>query len=224
MALRAFWVILVGETPTSFRAKVREDLVPTLRQLQRTQDKVTLRWFERGRIWDSPQQAIGVAKLASTTARERRSKEWRPGGDHRDPKARFELTRDQKRAKFKREHREERTREQHEERPRERREERMRETPRHRPDDRSHERRRDHPRDRAHDRPFGKPRGERPDQPRSPFASRPAGPPGPPRPPKAQKPDGPRFERPESPFGSRGSKRPWNKPRGTRQAKPRKPR
>jgi hypothetical protein len=98
----SFWVILIGKTPTSFRGKVREDLVPTLRQLQRTQSDVTLRWFERGKVWESPEAAIGAAKLAATAARERRTKEWRPGGEHRDPKARFELTRDQKRAKFKR--------------------------------------------------------------------------------------------------------------------------
>jgi len=100
---RSFWVILIDKTPTSFRAKVREDLVPALRQLQRTQSGVTLRWFERGRIWESPEAAIGAAKLAETERREERSKDWRPGGVHRDPKARFELTRDQKRAKFKRE-------------------------------------------------------------------------------------------------------------------------
>src|SRR6187402_1798503 len=98
----SFWVILIGNTPTSFRGKEREDLVPTLRQLQRTQSDVTLRWFERGKVWESPEAAIGAAKLAATTAREKRTKEWRPGGEHRDPKARFELTRDQKRAKFKR--------------------------------------------------------------------------------------------------------------------------
>lgn len=102
-APHSFWVILIGKTPTSFRAKAREDLVPTLRQLQRTQSDVTLRWFERGKVWESPEAAIGAAKLAATAARERRTKEWRPGGEHRDPKARFELTRDQKRAKFKRE-------------------------------------------------------------------------------------------------------------------------
>ena len=101
-APRSFWVILIDTTPTSFRAKMREDLLPTLRQLQRTQSGVTLRWFEGGKVWESPEGAIGAAKLAATEAREKRPKEWRPGGEHRDPKARFQLTRDQKRAKFKR--------------------------------------------------------------------------------------------------------------------------
>lgn len=100
-----FWVVLIGKTPTSFHAKEREDLLPTLRQLQRTQKDVSLRWFERGKVWESPEAAIGAAKLAETEAREKRTKEWRPGGEHRDPKARFEMTRDQKRAKFKRDER-----------------------------------------------------------------------------------------------------------------------
>lgn len=100
-----FWVVLIGKTATSFHAKEREDLLPTLRQLQRTQEGVSLRWFERGRVWESPEAAAGAAKLAETEAREKRTKEWRPGGEHRDPKARFEMTRDQKRAKFKRDER-----------------------------------------------------------------------------------------------------------------------
>lgn len=107
------WVILIGDVPTSFRAREREDLVPTFKQLQRTQPEVTLRWFERGKVWESPAAARGAALLAATEAKERRArrapsaapargKDWRPGGEHKDPKARFELTRDQKRAKFKR--------------------------------------------------------------------------------------------------------------------------
>lgn len=107
------WVILVGDVPTSFRAREREDLVPAFKQLQRTQPTVALRWFERGRVWESPDAAQAAIKLAATAAREkrprrepgaepRRGRDWRPGGEHKDPRARFELTRDQKRAKFKR--------------------------------------------------------------------------------------------------------------------------
>jgi hypothetical protein len=107
------WVILVGTVPTSFRAKEREDLVPTFKQLQRTQPEVTLRWFERGRVWENPDAARAASLLAAEAAKVRRprrdpelgpprGKEWRPGGEHKDPRARFELTRDQKRAKFKR--------------------------------------------------------------------------------------------------------------------------
>jgi len=107
------WVILVGNVPTSFRAKEREDLVPTFKQLQRTQPEVALRWFERGKVWENPDAARAASLLAAEAAKVRRprrdpalgpprTKEWRPGGEHKDPRARFELTRDQKRAKFKR--------------------------------------------------------------------------------------------------------------------------
>ncbi len=100
MARHAYWVILVGATPTAFRSSTRDVLVPTWRQLQRTQQDVTLRWFERGRLWESPEAARFGLRAKSPDAEKRRA-DWRPGGDHRDPRARFELTRDQKRARFK---------------------------------------------------------------------------------------------------------------------------
>jgi hypothetical protein len=95
-----FWVILAGNTPTAFRANYKEELLPILTQLRRTQSEVSIRWFARGRLWDSPIEehaALKTARLAPRT----RPREWRPGGTHKDPKARFELTRDQKRARFK---------------------------------------------------------------------------------------------------------------------------
>ncbi len=95
-----FWVILAGATPTSFRARNREDLLPTLYQLQRTQSDVTLQWFERNRLWPSPADAR-QALLARRARKPGRPAGWRPGGEHRDRRERFQLTRDQKRARFK---------------------------------------------------------------------------------------------------------------------------
>lgn len=96
----SYWVIVAGAQPTSFRARHAEDLLPTLRQLQRTQPGAALKWFERGRFWDSKEAAAAQAR-----ARRRppdRGPDWRPGGNHADPRARYKLTRDQKRARFKR--------------------------------------------------------------------------------------------------------------------------
>jgi hypothetical protein len=97
---RAFWIIVQGSTPTAFRARRAEDLLPTLHQLQRTQPDTYLRWFDRGRFWESP-EAEREAFLAGRRASSSRNREWRPGGAHADPRARFKLTRDEKRARFK---------------------------------------------------------------------------------------------------------------------------
>lgn len=94
------WVIVVGQTATSFRARRRDDLIPTLRQLQRTQPDVDLRWFDRGQLWNSPEQARDALRAQRQAPRDR-GPDWRPGGSHKDPRAQFALTRDQKRARFK---------------------------------------------------------------------------------------------------------------------------
>jgi hypothetical protein len=96
----SFWIIVAGTTPTSFRARRSEDLLPTLRQLQRTQPDTVLRWFERGRLWDSP-EAAEEEQIAHRRTAKTRQRDWRPGGDHADPRARFKLPRDEKRARFK---------------------------------------------------------------------------------------------------------------------------
>src|SRR6185503_5480492 len=96
---RPFWIILAGSTPTAFRSRHREDLLPTLHQLQRKQADVVLRWFDRGRVWESPEEARDALK--AQRQEDRRPREWRPGGTHRDPRQRYELSRDQKRARFK---------------------------------------------------------------------------------------------------------------------------
>jgi hypothetical protein len=95
-----YWVILDGDSPTAFRANVREELVPTMVQLQRTNPNVTIRWFARGRLWESQVEERDALR-AARTAPNTRTRDWRPGGTHKDPRARFELTRDQKRARFK---------------------------------------------------------------------------------------------------------------------------
>lgn len=100
MAVRAFWLIVDGSVPTAFRARRREDLLPTLHQLQRTQPTVALVWFERGRSWESPAAAKEAFEIRRRTARERKP-DWRPGGSHADPRAKYAVSRDEKRARFK---------------------------------------------------------------------------------------------------------------------------
>ena len=95
------WVIVAGAEPTAFRSRYAEDLIPTLKQLQRTQPDVSLKWFERGRLWLSP-EAARDALLARRQAPTSRGRDWRPGGQHKDPRAKYDVSRDEKRARFKR--------------------------------------------------------------------------------------------------------------------------
>lgn len=97
---QGWWIIVDGAVATAFRAREAGVLLPTLRQLQRTQPGVALKWFERGKVWATPEEAR-AALTAARTSRERRPRHWRPGGEHRDRRQQFALTRDQKRARFK---------------------------------------------------------------------------------------------------------------------------
>lgn len=99
----AFWVIVTGSSPTAFRAREKEDLLPTLHQLRRTQPDAIVRWFDRGQLWDSPIQAMEALRASRGRKKvQGRTRDWRPGGSHVDPKAKYKRTRDEKRAQFKR--------------------------------------------------------------------------------------------------------------------------
>jgi hypothetical protein len=84
----AYWTILIDQKPTAFRAREREELLPTLNQLRRTSSDVVMKWFARGRVWESP-EAERAALRTPKLPQERRGREWRPGGLHRDPRDRF---------------------------------------------------------------------------------------------------------------------------------------
>ena len=84
----AYWTILIDDKPTAFRAREQEELLPTLHQLRRTNKDVVLKWFARGRLWETP-EAAQAASHAAAPAREKRGHEWRPGGAHKDPRDRF---------------------------------------------------------------------------------------------------------------------------------------
>jgi hypothetical protein len=92
----AYWTIILEGKPTAFRAQHRDDLLPTFKQLQGKHPDIVMKWFARGRLWESPTEAQAVLRHH----RERRPREWRPGGEHRDPRARFDVPRDEKRRRF----------------------------------------------------------------------------------------------------------------------------
>ena len=84
----AYWTILIDDKPTAFRAREHEELLPTLQQLRRTNNAVVLKWFARGRLWDTPEAAQAASHLPAPL-REKRGHDWRPGGAHKDPRDRF---------------------------------------------------------------------------------------------------------------------------------------
>jgi hypothetical protein len=84
----AYWTILIDNAPTAFRARDAQELLPTLNQLKRTNQNVVMRWFSGGQLWDSPEAARDARRRPKTI--EKRGRDWRPGGQHRDPRARFE--------------------------------------------------------------------------------------------------------------------------------------
>src|SRR5579872_6232385 len=84
----AYWTILIDQKPTAFRAREREELLPTFHQLQRKNGDVVMKWFARGRLWESPEEAQ-AAQRAPRPPEEKRRSDWRPGGTHQDPRDRF---------------------------------------------------------------------------------------------------------------------------------------
>lgn len=97
MARGAFWTIIVDDQPTAFRATARDDLLPTLKQIQRQHATAVIRWFQRGRLWDTPGDAQDARRPVGA---ERRGAGWRPGGAHKDPRDKYKLPRDVKRKRW----------------------------------------------------------------------------------------------------------------------------
>src|SRR5579864_1702339 len=98
----AYWTILIDQKPTAFRAREADELLPTLNQLKRKNTDVVMKWFARGRLWDSQTAEREAFTTRADRPAERRNQDWRPGGEHKDPRARFDK---EKRRRDKREQR-----------------------------------------------------------------------------------------------------------------------
>ena len=68
----------------------------------RTLAKAALDSKNRYSLSEETESAAQQARLARARAAKSRGRDWRPGGEHKDPRAKYKLTRDQKRARFKR--------------------------------------------------------------------------------------------------------------------------
>ena len=56
----AYWTILAGGLPTAFRAVDRDELMPTFQRLREKHPDAEMKWFARGQLWDSPEDARGA--------------------------------------------------------------------------------------------------------------------------------------------------------------------
>jgi hypothetical protein len=87
----AYWTIVAGGLPTAFRAAERDELLPTFKRIQEKHADAEMKYFARGRLWESPEQARQEAEARRAAFRrpEPRGRDWRPGGEHHDPRQKF---------------------------------------------------------------------------------------------------------------------------------------
>jgi hypothetical protein len=91
----AYWTIIAGGLPTAFRTAERDELLPTFRRIQEKHPDAEMKYFARGRLWGSPEEArleLNARRTAGHHARtgsSSRGRDWRPGGDHRDAQQPF---------------------------------------------------------------------------------------------------------------------------------------
>jgi hypothetical protein len=95
-----YWTIILEGKPTAFRAHTQEELAPTLRQLHNRHPDAVMKWFARGRLWESQEEERAEAFAKRHAPRAARPRAWRPGGEHSDPRDRFKIPRDEKRRRF----------------------------------------------------------------------------------------------------------------------------
>src|SRR5919106_5484587 len=93
-----YWTIIAGGLPTAFRAAEREELLPTFKRIQEKHPDAAMKYFARGRLWESAEEAKqeADARRARAARPDPRGRDWRPGGEHRDPRQPFK---DEKKAR-----------------------------------------------------------------------------------------------------------------------------
>lgn len=113
----AYWTIIAGGLPTAFRTTEREELLPTFRRIKQKHPDAEMKYFARGRLWNSPDEAraeaearrAATARRHSTRGAPSRGRDWRPGGEHQDPRQKFKdakklRNQDRRQERFERRH------------------------------------------------------------------------------------------------------------------------
>src|SRR5262245_51892869 len=90
----SYWTIIAGGLPTAFRAAQRDELLPTFTRIKHKHPDAEMKWFARGRLWESPEAARAATLRSDVSPASRpqgpgRGRDWRPGGEHRDPRQKY---------------------------------------------------------------------------------------------------------------------------------------
>ena len=89
----SYWTIIAGGLPTAFRAAEKEELQPTFTRIKHKHPDAEMKWFARGKLWDSPESARSANRRSeessSRPSTAPRGRDWRPGGEHRDPRQKY---------------------------------------------------------------------------------------------------------------------------------------
>jgi hypothetical protein len=113
----AYWTIIAGGLPTAFRAADRDELLPTFQRIKEKHPDAQMKYFARGKLWESQDAARAADNRSarpypdrkgserrgapdgkgardrkggpSGAPEEKRGRDWRPGGEHRDPRQKF---------------------------------------------------------------------------------------------------------------------------------------
>ena len=115
----AYWTIIAGGLPTAFRAADRDELMPTFQRIREKHPDAQMKWFARGKLWESPEVARAAQNRGfrdrprdgertrsdrrggpSGPPAEKRGRDWRPGGEHRDPRQKFVDAKKQRNARI----------------------------------------------------------------------------------------------------------------------------
>src|SRR5215831_13712149 len=89
----AYWTIIFGGQPTAFRSGTRDELLPTFKQIQAKHPDAQLRYFARGKLWYSEEEAQAALVRERFERRDRprpagprpRPGQWQPRGEGRPP-------------------------------------------------------------------------------------------------------------------------------------------
>ena len=83
---------MAGGLPTAFRAADRDELLPTFKRLKDKHPDAELKFFARGKLWASSEDAEQDAAARRADGRRPsagRGRDWRPGGEHVDPRQKY---------------------------------------------------------------------------------------------------------------------------------------